>query len=90
MAHPLIPEDPDWIDDAACRTPAGHGVDFFPSDAQGLAAPIAVCAVCPVQVECLYHALDNNIAHGVWGGASERQRRRLPRQRLQRTRQETT
>lgn len=90
MAHPLIPDDPDWIDDAACRTPAGRGIDFFPGRGEDLKPAKAVCAICPVQVECLDHALTFPELHGIWGGASERERRRLRRQRLQRTRQETT
>lgn len=39
-----------------------------------------VCAECPVRVECLADALDNRIEFGVWGGMSERERRRLLRE----------
>jgi WhiB family redox-sensing transcriptional regulator len=34
-----------------------------------------------VQAPCLEYALRNRIDHGVWGGASERERRRILRQR---------
>jgi WhiB family redox-sensing transcriptional regulator len=36
-----------------------------------------VCADCPVGDVCLQYALDHQIEHGVWGGASERARRRM-------------
>lgn len=41
----------------------------------------AVCAICVVQEDCLEFALRNRMPHGVWGGASERERRRMIRQR---------
>jgi WhiB family redox-sensing transcriptional regulator len=37
----------------------------------------AICAQCPVRVECLQWALDHGEYHGMWGGKSERQRRYL-------------
>jgi WhiB family redox-sensing transcriptional regulator len=40
-----------------------------------------ICAECPVQAPCLEYALVERIDHGVWGGASERERRRILRQR---------
>jgi WhiB family redox-sensing transcriptional regulator len=40
-----------------------------------------ICADCPVKDLCLEYALVNRIDHGVWGGCSERERRRLLRQR---------
>jgi WhiB family redox-sensing transcriptional regulator len=40
-----------------------------------------VCSECPVQLDCLEYALAYRIDHGVWGGASERERRRILKQR---------
>jgi WhiB family redox-sensing transcriptional regulator len=40
-----------------------------------------ICAECPVSEPCLEYALENHIDHGVWGGASERERRRILRRR---------
>ena len=40
-----------------------------------------ICAECPVKAPCLEYALQNRIDHGVWGGASERERRRIARRR---------
>ena len=37
----------------------------------------AVCAGCEVRAECLAHALAHHERHGVWGGLSERERRRM-------------
>jgi WhiB family redox-sensing transcriptional regulator len=37
------------------------------------------CSGCPVRVECLADALDNRMEFGVWGGMTERERRRLLR-----------
>jgi WhiB family redox-sensing transcriptional regulator len=36
-----------------------------------------ICEGCPVESRCLDYALRNRIDHGVWGGCSERQRRRI-------------
>jgi WhiB family redox-sensing transcriptional regulator len=56
---------------------------FFPSDGVGVEHARRVCAECPVKVECLEYALEYRIEHGVWGGASERERRRILRSRRQ-------
>ena len=68
-----------WMRDAACR-----GVEpgvFFPSDNAGVEAAQRLCAACPVRPECLEHALENRLDHGVWGGTSERERQRILRGR---------
>ena len=54
---------------------------FFPSDGVGVDHARRVCAPCPVKTECLEYALRYRIEHGVWGGASERERRRILRSR---------
>lgn len=67
--------DGSWWDHAACR-----GWDtslFFPVTAPGVEAARAICQGCPVRGECLEYALDRNIDDGVWGGQSERTRRRI-------------
>jgi len=54
---------------------------FFPSDGVGVLRARKICAQCPVSAQCLEYALANQIEHGVWGGCSERERRRLLRAR---------
>ena len=39
----------------------------------------AICASCPVRVECLEYALRIREQHGIWGGLNEMERRRLLR-----------
>ena len=57
---------------------------FFPSDGTGVEKAKNICASCPVKQTCLEHALSHRINHGVWGGCSERQRRRIRKERRQR------
>lgn len=54
---------------------------FFPSDGAGVEAARKICADCPVKAACLEHALVHRIDHGVWGGCSERERRRILKRR---------
>lgn len=79
---PMLPPDhrtPVWMLRARCRDAAPG--EFFPSDGVGVDRARRVCAECPVKAECLEYALKYRIDHGVWGGCSERERRRLLRQR---------
>ena len=54
---------------------------FFPSDGVGVEVARRICADCPVKSPCLEYAMANHIDHGVWGGTSERERRRIARRR---------
>jgi WhiB family redox-sensing transcriptional regulator len=68
-----------WMREALCR---GQNADFFfPSDGVGVEHAKTVCAQCPVRMDCLEYALTYRIDHGVWGGCSERERRRILRSR---------
>ncbi len=69
----------EWMDKAKCRNLPPE--TFFPSDGLGVEAAQRICHGCPVKQECLEYALANHIDHGVWGGASERERRRILRRR---------
>ncbi len=50
---------------------------FFPSDGVGVERAKKICAECSQRNVCLEYALSNRVDHGVWGGTSERQRRRI-------------
>lgn len=67
-----------WRESANCRD--SDPDMFFPSEVSGVNAAKAICAACVSIDSCLDYALDNNILHGVWGGTSERQRRKIHRQ----------
>jgi WhiB family redox-sensing transcriptional regulator len=54
---------------------------FFPSDGVGVDRARRICGTCPVNGTCLEYALVNRIDHGVWGGTSERERRRILKRR---------
>ena len=73
-----IPAPPAWMADALCAEIDGEL--FFPEKQGSSARPAKkMCRRCDVAVECLEYALTNDIAHGVWGGKSDRERRRLRR-----------
>lgn len=60
------------------------GVDpdlFFPERGASTKEAKAVCQGCVVREECLEYALANGEKFGIWGGLSERERRRIRRQR---------
>ena len=64
--------DSDWAARAMC-TGSNPDALFVTGAAQRDAAKL--CQACPVRLECLADALDNQIEYGVWGGMTERQRR---------------
>jgi WhiB family redox-sensing transcriptional regulator len=77
----LTEQRPDWFAFANCR-----GVDpelFFSGrgDNRTMMAAKAVCRECCVAAECLDYALTHGEHWGVWGGLSERERRRIRRRR---------
>jgi WhiB family redox-sensing transcriptional regulator len=69
----------EWMSRGKCKEVAPD--IFFPSDGMGVLVAQRICAECPVAEACLEYALDNHIDHGVWGGCSERERRRILRRR---------
>ena len=73
------PEDQSWQDFANCL-----GVDpdlFFPERGASTKEAKEVCRGCVVREDCLEYALANGEKFGIWGGMSERERRRIRRQR---------
>lgn len=55
---------------------------FFPDRGAATAPAKAICHNCQVREECLEFALTNGERFGIWGGTSERERRRIRRRRL--------
>jgi WhiB family redox-sensing transcriptional regulator len=70
-----------WRSQGRCR---GTDPDiFYPAVEDEAAAreAKAICSTCPVRTPCLEHALAVREKFGVWGGLTERERRRALRQR---------
>lgn len=66
-----------WRDRAACR-----GMDdlFFPEEGHNTLPAKKVCDGCPVVSACLEYALETGQRYGVWGGTSEKERKRMNRE----------
>jgi hypothetical protein len=77
--------DDSWHADAACAE-ADPSL-FFDSDGEAAQQAMAMCAVCPVRTTCLRSALELGEMHGIWGGTTESERRRMIRDRRRRARQ---
>lgn len=76
-----------WIRSAACRAldmPEHVRLALFmPKDGPSGHQPVKVCGRCPVLRPCLEYALtQGDDLHGVWGGTTQNQRRRLREQLL--------
>lgn len=67
--------DPFWKDRALCAETDPEA--FFPEKGGSTREAKRVCSVCDVRAECLEAALSNDERFGIWGGLSERERRRL-------------
>jgi WhiB family redox-sensing transcriptional regulator len=73
----LTPEDPGWQELALCAQTDPEA--FFPEKGGSTREAKRVCQSCEVRQECLEYALANDERFGIWGGLSERERRRLKR-----------
>lgn len=68
-----------WQDLANCR---GADVDiFFPDRGASTRGAKEICAACQVRSECLDYAVTRGEKFGIWGGLSERERRKIRKQR---------
>lgn len=67
----------DWVNQAEC---VSSDPDlFFPIRGENATTAKEICATCPVWLDCLEHAVKGHERHGVWGGLTERERRRIPK-----------
>jgi WhiB family redox-sensing transcriptional regulator len=82
----LVPNDFDdlfdaveeqWQDRALCAQTDPEA--FFPEKGGSTREAKRICQGCEVKSECLEYALHNDERFGIWGGLSERERRRLKR-----------
>lgn len=69
------PEDLTWQDDALCAETDPEA--FFPEKGGSTREAKRVCRSCTVRAECLEYALEHGERFGIFGGLSERERRRL-------------
>ncbi|MFZ2240397.1 WhiB family transcriptional regulator [Gordonia amarae] len=66
-----------WQDRALCAQTDPEA--FFPEKGGSTREAKRICHGCEVQAECLEYALGNDERFGIWGGLSERERRRIKR-----------
>jgi WhiB family redox-sensing transcriptional regulator len=73
------PEDLDWQEQALCTQTDPEA--FFAEKGGSAKDAKKTCRACPVRAECLEYALAHGERFGIWGGESERDRRRMKRLR---------
>jgi len=66
-----------WQADALCAQTDPEA--FFPEKGGSTRDAKKICTTCEVKGECLQYALHNDERFGIWGGLSERERRKLRR-----------
>ena len=66
-----------WQADALCAQTDPEA--FFPEKGGSTRDAKKICTTCEVKAECLEYALQNDERFGIWGGLSERERRKLRR-----------
>lgn len=75
LASAVSADELSWQEQALCAQTDPEA--FFPEKGGSTREAKKVCMGCEVQKECLDYALDNDERFGVWGGLSERERRKL-------------
>lgn len=68
----------EWQEQALCAETDPEA--FFPDKGGSTREAKRICQACGVRDECLEYALENDERFGIWGGLSERERRRLKKQ----------
>jgi WhiB family redox-sensing transcriptional regulator len=75
--EPLPANTDQWQDRALCAQTDPEA--FFPEKGGSTREAKKICLGCEVRNECLEYALAHDERFGIWGGLSERERRRLKR-----------
>ncbi|GAA4862133.1 hypothetical protein GCM10023222_12860 [Saccharopolyspora cebuensis] len=73
----LDEEEQEWQERALCAQTDPEA--FFPEKGGSTREAKRICAGCEVRAECLEYALAHDERFGIWGGLSERERRKLKR-----------
>ena len=68
----------EWQDQALCAQTDPEA--FFPEKGGSTREAKRICKACAVRDECLEYALEHDERFGIWGGLSDRERRRLKKQ----------
>ena len=68
----------EWQDQALCAQTDPEA--FFPEQGGSTREAKRICKACAVRDECLEFALEHDERFGIWGGLSDRERRRLKKQ----------
>jgi len=76
-AGPVVEDDQAWQERALCAQTDPEA--FFPEKGGSTREAKRICGGCEVRAECLEYALAHDERFGIWGGLSERERRRLKR-----------
>lgn len=70
-----------WQSFASCR---GKNADlFFPDRGASTREAKRICGQCEVRIECRDYAISHNERFGIWGGMSERERRRFRKENVE-------
>jgi WhiB family redox-sensing transcriptional regulator len=77
LAHG-VEDEQSWQERALCAQTDPEA--FFPEKGGSTRDAKKVCLTCDVKAECLEYALAHDERFGIWGGLSERERRRLKKQ----------
>lgn len=76
--QPSVEEDENplaWQSDSLCAQTDPEA--FFPEKGGSTRDAKKICSSCEVRARCLEYALENDERFGIWGGLSERERRKL-------------
>ena len=68
----------EWQDQELCAQTDPEA--FFPEKGGSTREAKRICQACAVRDECLEYALEHDERFGIWGGLSDRERRRLKRE----------
>jgi WhiB family redox-sensing transcriptional regulator len=64
-----------WLLDASCRYI--NGDHWYPEQGDRYDYALLVCQACPVRLDCLHEALRRGEQHGIWGGYTPAERKRM-------------